>query len=84
MNCPECESDNCRASDSRMRRDGIRRRRYKCADCGNRYTTVEIYANEHAKLTEAFEREKTVRKVAEKLVILAGMLDAPTKEIDER
>jgi transcriptional regulator NrdR family protein len=74
MNCPDCESDNCFAIDSRIRRDGIRRRRYKCLDCGYRYTTVEIYAGDHDKLTEAFQREKTVRKVAEKIAALTELL----------
>ena len=77
MHCPECESVDCVAIDSRMRFDGKRRRRYKCLRCDARYTTIEVYARDHAKMSEALKRENTVRKVAEKMAALTATLDIP-------
>lgn len=41
MRCPECGNEKSDCIDSR--REALRRRRYKCV-CGNRFSTVELYA----------------------------------------
>ena len=41
MRCPHCESYQVNIIDSRDIKDGRRRRRYKCYDCGKRFTTYE-------------------------------------------
>ena len=40
MNCPSCKSENYKAIDSRVRKDGTRRRRYVCKDCNERWSTL--------------------------------------------
>lgn len=40
MICPNCGSDNTTVYDSRQYPDH-RRRRYKCLNCGERFTTKE-------------------------------------------
>jgi transposase-like protein len=39
MNCPSCKSENYKAIDSRVLKNGTRRRRYVCKDCKERWTT---------------------------------------------
>lgn len=80
MICKACSGDNCIAIDSRTRPDGTRRRRYRCMTCGARHSTIEIYSDDYTRYTEAFERDKTVRKVVAKMSALIGLLDVPTDE----
>lgn len=40
--CPECNGDNLKCVDSRLKEDHLRRRRYACKDCGHRFTTFEM------------------------------------------
>lgn len=42
MQCINCKSMNTRAINSREAR-GVRRRRYKCLECGERFSTLEGY-----------------------------------------
>ena len=42
MNCPYCNSSQTVCSDSRQQ-ETYRRRRYKCLNCEQRFTTHEIY-----------------------------------------
>ena len=41
MICPWCESDNVTVKDSRPAGIG-RRRRYRCQNCGGRFSTMEL------------------------------------------
>ena len=41
MTCPYCNSDNTTVKESRQLK-GLRRRRYVCMSCNNRFTTHEI------------------------------------------
>lgn len=43
--CTSCSSTNLDVIDSRPKENGIRWRRYKCADCGHRFNTCEIRAD---------------------------------------
>ena len=47
MQCPKCHNDQCKVTDSRRTREGIRRRWYRCSACGTEFTTKEIYKEEH-------------------------------------
>ena len=42
MLCLKCQSNNVFVVDSRQRED-CRKRRYECADCGERFNTLECY-----------------------------------------
>lgn len=41
MNCPECGSADCRATETRQRPDNSVRRRRECIKCGHRWSTLE-------------------------------------------
>ena len=56
--CPKCDAAT-RVYDSRDK-GGTQHRRRVCCDCGFRFTTFELYADEYAKLTHA---KVTVRQV---------------------
>ncbi len=67
MRCPYCRHSDSRVVDSREFDDGaaIRRRR-SCADCGRRFTTVEVASLSVVKrsgATEPFSREKVLSGV---------------------
>ena len=40
MTCPQCHTENTSCIDSRQQ-GFVRRRRYKCLECGERFTTQE-------------------------------------------
>lgn len=40
MTCPSCKSENYKVIDSRVQKDGTRRRRYYCKDCTERWSTL--------------------------------------------
>ena len=42
MLCLKCQSNNVFVVDSRQREE-CRKRRYECADCGERFNTLECY-----------------------------------------
>jgi transcriptional regulator NrdR family protein len=43
LHCPNCNLTNVLVKDSRISEDGTtRRRRRVCADCGHRYSTMEV------------------------------------------
>lgn len=41
MNCPSCKSENVGVHESRLRADGVRRRRYQCFVCKDRWTEFQ-------------------------------------------
>lgn len=41
MNCPTCKSSDTRVTESRVRADGVRRRRYACLICKDAWTVFE-------------------------------------------
>lgn len=46
MRCPFCGSLNTIIIDSRSKNEGVmRRRRYECNMCGERFSTMEVYQN---------------------------------------
>ena len=50
MRCPYCNSRNTNIIDSRPNISGTRRtRRCVCHDCGERFTTIEIYREDYIK-----------------------------------
>ena len=63
MNCPKCKSNQVYVIDSRHKEDTIHRRR-ECQECGHRYNTVEVEANEHKSLKE---KAKMLRWMMSKL-----------------
>lgn len=79
MNCPECTSDNCMVVNSRQTEAYKRMRRYECRDCGIRFSTVEIPAEEHRELREVYTQAKTIRKAAKKIGELAALLGVAGK-----
>lgn len=70
MHCPFCPSIDTRVIDSRLARSGraIRRRR-KCDDCDERFTTYEVIEDVRPDVVkedgriESFSREKVLRSV---------------------
>ena len=64
MKCPRCGGGNVFVLDSRAKEDTVRRRR-KCSDCGTRFSTVEIPAEEYANLVKAKHREESLRGMVE-------------------
>lgn len=64
MRCPNCNSAQTQVLDSRMTTGSRRRRRYRCYDCGKRFTTYEF--SEEALDEDAIradERDKTFNEV---------------------
>lgn len=51
MKCPNCESKNVFVVESRPQAGVVRRRR-ECDDCGTRFSTVEIMADDHVHLVK--------------------------------
>jgi transcriptional repressor NrdR len=90
MNCPFCESDNTRVTDSRPDEGAIRRRR-ECLACGQRFTTIErvelpgVVLLKKDGRREAFDRAKIisgVRKACEKRPIPSGAVEALAAEVE--
>ncbi len=61
MTCPRCGSENTYTVDSRDGKNG-RRRRKRCADCENRWTTVEIEAEKYQRLKRLKDALKDIMK----------------------
>lgn len=59
MICPICKCYDSAVLDSRQNDDGMIRRRRKCLNCGNRYSTLELSATRYEKMVEF---EETVTK----------------------
>lgn len=55
MTCPKCGSENIGCIDSRNGKKN-RRRRYSCQNCGGRFSTYEIYADELKASAAAMQR----------------------------
>jgi len=91
MNCPFCETDDTKVTDSRPDQDGIRRRR-ECLACGRRFSTLERIELPGVALLkkdgrrEAFDRVKIisgVRKACEKRPIPSGAVEALADEVEQ-
>lgn len=63
MKCPVCGSRSNRAVDSRPEEDCNNRRRM-CSDCGHRWNTIEIDADQWGIVMSAFKlkKQKEVKK----------------------
>jgi transcriptional repressor NrdR len=90
MNCPFCEADDTRVTDSRPDEGAIRRRR-ECLACGRRFTTVERVDLPGVALLkkdgrrEAFDRAKIVsgvRRACEKRPIPSGAVEALAADVE--
>ena len=79
MNCPECTSDNCMVVNSRQTEAYKRTRRYKCQECGSRFSTVEITAQEYRELRQCYAQAETIREGAKKICELAALLGVAGK-----
>jgi transcriptional repressor NrdR len=70
MNCPKCQSDNTRVTDSRLQDSGrsVRRRR-ECEKCAFRFTTfekmrmIEFLVKKRDGTAEVYDRDKLLRGV---------------------
>lgn len=51
MTCPKCHTENTACIDSRQQ-GFVRRRRYKCLECGERFTTQERVVIKKAERSE--------------------------------
>ena len=92
MRCPFCHSDNSRVTDSRGTGNAVRRRR-ECADCGERFTTLETVLRSTLQVVkkdgrrEEFDREKLLaglRSACAKRNVSADQLDSVVAEIQGR
>ena len=92
MRCPFCHSDSSRVTDSRGTGNAVRRRR-ECADCGERFTTLETVLRSTIQVVkkdgrrEDFDREKLLaglRSACAKRSVSADQLDAVVAEIEGR
>ena len=91
MNCPFCNSDDTKVTDSRPDSDGIRRRR-ECLACGQRFSTIERVELGGVSLVkkdgrrEEFDRGKIisgVRKACEKRPIPSGAVEALADDVEK-
>ncbi|MXY36600.1 MAG: transcriptional repressor NrdR [Dehalococcoidia bacterium] len=92
MRCPYCHSDSSRVTDSRGTGNAVRRRR-ECADCGERFTTLETVVRSILQVVkkdgrrEDFDREKLLaglRSACAKRNVSADQLDAVVADIAGR
>lgn len=90
MRCPFCHSESSRVTDSRGNGNAVRRRR-ECADCGERFTTLETVLRSAVQVVkkdgrrEDFDREKLLaglRSACAKRNVSADRLDAVVAEIE--
>ncbi len=64
MNCPKCKSNQVYVVDSRPDKDYFKRRR-ECMFCGERFSTVEIKAEDYRRLIN-------IEETLQRLVIKDG------------
>jgi len=92
MKCPFCGHDTTKVTDSRTAEAGIRRRR-KCEDCGERFTTYEqvqravVMVVKKDGRREEFNREKLLaglRISARKRPLPSGAVEAIVEDIEQR
>ncbi len=92
MRCPHCHGEGSRVTDSRGTGNAVRRRR-ECADCGERFTTLETVLRSTVQVVkkdgrrEDFDREKLlagIRAACAKRSISASQLDAIVGDIEGR
>ncbi len=91
MNCPFCDADDTKVTDSRPDQDGIRRRR-ECLACGRRFSTIErveltgVILLKKDGRREAFDRANIiagVRKACEKRPIPSGAIETLADEVEQ-
>lgn len=84
MICPDCSSDNLRCIDSRQKEDCLRRRRYACKDCGNRFTTFEMTREIMQKIiddksgvnvSEFLELRGNISEINNKILVMAKCIN---------
>ncbi|HCV00762.1 MAG: transcriptional regulator NrdR [Dehalococcoidia bacterium] len=92
MRCLYCHSESSRVTDSRGTGNAVRRRR-ECADCGERFTTLETVLRSTVQVVkkdgrrEDFDREKLLsglRSACAKRTVSADQLDAVVADIEGR
>lgn len=71
MKCPFCGSWQINIVDSRPTSHNRRRRRYECADCGERFTTYEYLESDIIAIDEMAIREEERKKTFQKILDLA-------------
>lgn len=81
MKCPGCSSSNTAVTDSRPTVDGVRRRR-KCLDCYQRFTTAEVVVGMKTKaslkkLQDISKGLEAVQTVIGNLQSAVGALTSP-------
>ena len=66
MKCPYCNSKNTNVLDSRPNLSATTRyRRWICNDCGERFTSIEIYREEYL---QAKHNQRKLNNIAEFLI----------------
>jgi len=90
MNCPYCDYQDSKVTDSRDVNDGIRRRR-QCLSCGLRFTTYErlqpsgLFVIKKDRRREEFSKDKLltgIRKACEKRPLPTGAVDRLVEDIE--
>lgn len=72
MNCPSCKSENTGVLETRLRADGVRRRRYKCFTCLDRWSEFEQPSGDKADavlLPKQPARRRLTPKDAEEILL---------------
>ena len=92
MRCPFCHSESSRVTDSRGTGNAVRRRR-ECAECGERFSTLETVLRSTVQVVkkdgrrEDFDREKLLaglRAACAKRTVSADQLDTVVADIEAR
>ena len=68
MNCPNCGSGIVTIVDSRQTVKERRRRRYRCDDCGDRFTTYELHEESLKDMEELGKTLQQFLRVVEKWI----------------
>ena len=70
VSCPSCAADEVGVIDSRATASGNIRRRRKCANCGHRWSTIEVSFAAMQKLTAAAKVSAELLAAADRLAAL--------------
>ena len=92
MKCQACLSKNAYCIDSREVSTNARRRRYKCTDCGNRFSTIEVMIDGNSidavkDLPSLIENTKTLedyRAIAQTIKNLGDLIRCIEKKQKEK
>lgn len=91
MECPYCENEKTKVTDSRDSSHNTIRRRRECDNCGQRFTTyeyvepVELYVMKKDGRREPFDRKKIrkgIEKACEKRPVSIEQIDKIVKDIE--